>query len=328
MNDPLGIGIIKMLGAALSVFSKPDEFQASMRESADVDLTVTSTGRFLARVTRIQLSRMRLLTCDEHASRIAFITVPLNMVRVTLPPKPDNSLMWDGKGARPHEIVTHNAGHRFHERTGGPCRWSSIFFPARDFVNAGRVSQGTSFKLPPGECRWLPAAATLRSLVRLHDDAIRATASRPRLPVGKDAARGLEEQLTLALTECLEGKDIDPAGSSEHPKDDIMIRFEDMLRAVSPASLSVADMAKALGVSVVVLRRHCHRSLGMAPGRYIFLRRMGQVLQALHSADPTLETVARIAQVQGFGRSGRFAAAYRSMFGELPSVTLRRVRFR
>jgi AraC-like DNA-binding protein len=203
-----------------------------------------------------------------------------------------------------------------------------MFLPARDFVHAGRVSQGTSFELPPGECRWRPAAGTLRSLVRLHDDAIRATASRPRLPVGKDAAHGLEEQLVLSLTECLEGKDTDHAGPSEHAKDDIMIRFEDMLRGIPPASISVAEIARALGVSVVVLRRHCQRSLGMAPGRYIFLRRMGQVLQALHNADPTLETVARIARVQGFSGSGRFAAAYRSMFGELPSVTLRRIRFR
>jgi AraC-like DNA-binding protein len=319
---------MEMLGAALTVFSKPDDFQAALRENADVNLTVTSGGRFWARATQIRLWHMRLLAYDEHLSRIAFVTVPPNMVRVTLPPRPDTSLMWDGTGTRPGEIVTHNGGHQFHERTTGPCRWSSVFLPARDFVQAGRATRGASFVLPPGECRWRPAADALRSLVTLHDDAIRATATRPGLPVGKDAAHGLEQQLVLAFAECLADENTHPSGPSRDRGDDIMIRFEDVLRAVPLASLSVTDIASTLGISVVALRRHCQRSLGMAPGRYIFLRRMAQVLQALHSADPTLETVARIARVQGFSGSGRFAAAYRSMFGELPSATLRRVRFR
>src|SRR3984957_13705926 len=122
LSSPLGIGKIKMLGSALSVFSKSIDFHAALREVGDVDLIPARGGKFWARMSQIWLLHMRLIRCEERNPRIAFISIPPNMVRVTLPPNPDVSLVWDGIGTRPAEIVTHSAGHRFHERTDGPSR--------------------------------------------------------------------------------------------------------------------------------------------------------------------------------------------------------------
>jgi AraC-like DNA-binding protein len=271
---------------------------------------------------------MRLLRCEERVSRVAFISIQPNVVRVTLPPKPNASLLWDGIGAQPGEIVTHSAGHRFHERTDGPCRWSSLFLSAHDLARAGRATRGTAFVLPPGEHRWRPAPDVLRAMIDLHEDAINATEVRPRLPVEKEAAHGLEQQLILALIECLVNETADHVASADRRQADVMIRFEDVLRTSPLATLTVTDIALALGVSNTVLRKHCHAHLGIAPGRYLYLRRMGLVLQALYDSDPAKATVEQITRLHGFGGSGHFAEVYRSMFGELPSVTLRRVRLR
>jgi AraC-like DNA-binding protein len=315
-----------MLGSALSVFSKPIEFQAARREFGDVILIATGGGKFWARLSQIWLLHMRLVRCEERISRVAFISVPTDMVRIMLPPKPSTSLFWDGIGISPGEIMTHSAGHRFHERTDGPSRWSSIILSRHELARAGRATRGTGFVLPSGERRWRPAPDDLRVLVNLHDDAMRATTARPNLPVGREAAHGLEQQLALALIECLVNETTDPIGGAECWQGKLMVQFEEILQTAPLAALSVSDIASALGVSKAVLRNCCHAHLGLGPGRYLYLRRMGRVLQALYDADPTTTTVVQIARFHGFSGRSQFTAAYRAMFGELPSATLRRIR--
>jgi AraC-like DNA-binding protein len=315
-----------MLGSALSVFSRSIDFLAARREFGDVSLVAAGGGKFWARLSQIRLVHMRLLRCEERISRVSSVSVPANMVRITLPPKPDVSLISDGLGIRPGEIVTHTSGHRFHERTNGPSRWSSIILSAHELSRAGRATRGTPFVLPQGERRWRPAPDDLRSLVNLHDNAIRATAVRPKLPVGGQAAHGLEQELTLALIECLVDGTKDQPGRIERQRANLMTQFEDILETAPLATLSVTDIASALGVTNTLLRKCCHAHLGLAPGRYLYLRRMGLVLQALHDADPAKATVVQTAELHGFTRDGHFAAAYHAIFGELPSATLRRLR--
>jgi transcriptional regulator GlxA family with amidase domain len=61
----------------------------------------------------------------------------------------------------------------------------------------------------------------------------------------------------------------------------------------------------------------------MSPHRYLALRRMNLVRRALMMADPARTTVTQIATDHGFWELGRFSVAYRRLFGEAPSVTLR-----
>ena len=62
----------------------------------------------------------------------------------------------------------------------------------------------------------------------------------------------------------------------------------------------------------------------MSPKRYLWLPRMHQARRALRSADSETTTVTEIATNYGFWELGRFAVAYRSLFGEPPSAALRR----
>jgi len=109
-------------------------------------------------------------------------------------------------------------------------------------------------------------------LINLHENAIRATATRPKLPVEREAARGLDEQVTLALIECLSGQPIKPDDASAIPHAGVLIQFEEALQAAPPEGLSVARIADSLNVSETLLRRLCHARLGMAPSRYLYLR--------------------------------------------------------
>jgi|SRR5215475_14581670 len=110
-----------------------------------------------------------------------------------------------------------------------------------------------------------------------------------------------------------------------HPS---VIAFLTMMRAqdetVSNAP-RVAKICAAIGVAERTLRLRCQEHLGMSPYRFLWLHRMQQVRLALAEADPKITSVTEVAGNHGFTELGRFSVAYRNLFGESPSTTLRRL---
>lgn len=313
-----------MPGSTLSVFSEPDDFQQALREEGCVDLIVTGNGKFRSNLSLIELHRMRLAEGDERQSRVAFIAVPPRFARVTLPMGSANSLVCSGIAVQPGEIVTHSSGHRFHERTNGPCRWGTMSILTSDFATFGRAMSGGPFSLPEGEARWRPAPEVLRTLIDLHQDAFAATANCPRLPVDDQAARGLEQQLLGTLMECLVEEPLHDTNPARRRSAEIMNQLEDVIRN-SPVSVPhLAEIRTLLGVSETTLQRCCQEHLNMGPNRYLYLHRMRLAHRRLREGDHTETSVAEIARLHGFDGRGGFPKAYRALFGELPSVTLRR----
>ena len=103
-----------------------------------------------------------------------------------------------------------------------------------------------------------------------------------------------------------------------------MRRLENFLEANPDSTLHLTDLCAAAAASDRTLRILCQEHLGMSPTRYLWLRRMHLARRALRMADPTTATVTEIATSYAFWELGRFAVAYRSLFGETPSATLRR----
>ena len=103
-----------------------------------------------------------------------------------------------------------------------------------------------------------------------------------------------------------------------------MVRFKEYLEASFNRPVYLPEICTAIGVAERTLRASCEEHLGMGPIRFLTLRRMHLVQRALSRADPSSVTVTRIATDYGFWELGRFSVAYRAMFGEMPSETLRR----
>jgi transcriptional regulator GlxA family with amidase domain len=104
----------------------------------------------------------------------------------------------------------------------------------------------------------------------------------------------------------------------------IIARFEEFLESHPDRPLYLTEICAAIGVAERTLRVVCEEYLGMAPIRFLSMRRMHLVHRALRQADPSNTTVTRIATDHGFWELGRFSVAYRVLFDESPSESLRR----
>jgi AraC-like DNA-binding protein len=87
--------------------------------------------------------------------------------------------------------------------------------------------------------------------------------------------------------------------------------------------ITVADIAKAVGLSVRALDDGFRRHVGTPPMSYLRDVRMTRAHDELVAADPNFTTATSVAGDWGFWHYGRFAAAYRRRYGCTPSQTLR-----
>ncbi len=162
-----------------------------------------------------------------------------------------------------------------------------------------------------------PDIATLRDGLISVREQVEASARSP-----KAGAAFLEQ----AVIECLH-----QAGATR--ADAVMIgdrsrivsRAEAFFRCHMSEGVSVAELSNVAGVSERSLRNAFYDVYTTSPKRYMKLWQLHQVRRALR-AGTCAATVTDVATDNGFYELGRFAGAYKSLFGEAPSETLRKAR--
>ncbi|GAA1289121.1 hypothetical protein GCM10009609_65380 [Pseudonocardia aurantiaca] len=91
------------------------------------------------------------------------------------------------------------------------------------------------------------------------------------------------------------------------------------------SSITVEEVAAAVGVGARALQHAFRRHLDTTPGAYLRSIRLREVYEELQATPPgSGVTVTEVATRWGFLHLGDFARAYGQEFGEKPSVTLRR----
>ena len=100
-------------------------------------------------------------------------------------------------------------------------------------------------------------------------------------------------------------------------------RAKDAMLEYYAEQLTVAEVARAAGVSVRTLQQAFLGETGAGPMRYLHELRLAKCRLALRRSDPGA-TVADVARSCGFRHMGRFAGDYVARFDEYPSDTIRR----
>ena len=315
-----------MPSSSTSTFSEPEEFEAALRRQTDIDLLVTEQKDFRGRITQVDLHLLHLAVAYETAPRIAFVAMRPDIVLVWWPIGRPGSQIWSGAPSLAGEVMTLGPGDRAHARTEGASRWAALWISVTDLDCYSQTLTGAPVRALNGTGSWRPFGTALQTLHKLHAAAITMFESRPDEVLAASAVHGLEQQLIHALVECL-SDGVQGAHNRGIAKrhGNLMARFEDAYATCEHRAPTLIELCATLGVAERTLRTSCAQYLGMGPMSYLRLRRLKSVRRTLCSASPADSSVAEIARRHGFTELGRFAAKYRQLFGELPSVTLQRV---
>jgi AraC-like DNA-binding protein len=303
-------------------FDDPFPYQAAFR-AADMELFPTAKGEFRAEVTQVELNQVWLTRFHENLPRIQKGVIRPGRKAFGFLTKSNQSDLYScGRPLSPGEIHVNNFDVT-HHKSGGDFSSATISLPTEEFAAASVALVGREF--PDASTRQFirPNPGLMERLLTLHEMIGQMAKTMPDLFAATEVVRALEQQLVYTLVKCLSEGTVSTMTTGALRHDVIVARFEEFLEAHPNTPLYLTEVCGAVGASERTLRCACEEHVGMGPIRYLHLRRMHLARRALLRADSS-STVTRIATDHGFWELGRFSVAYRELFGEAPSVTLKR----
>jgi len=305
-------------------FDDPDRFQATFR-AGSYELLDLPKGRFHAELTHVDFSRLQLQRSDRNGLVSVRSTSLKQRVSIMfLADRDQASPRRNGMEMSADDVSVHRPSATNHLLAPGPSRFSMMSLDSGALAAAGDTILGRPIEAPLQTHLIRPAPGKLARLRALHEGACRLARTKPDAFGRSSAVQALEQDMIVAMVECLAGQDSDKAQRTGGSHARVMRRFEEFLAARRLEPVYLVEICAAIGVSERTLRTSCQDHLGMAPIHYLWLRRMNLAHRALLRADPACATVTDIATEHGFWELGRFSVEYRALFGESPSVSLRR----
>ena len=318
--------IIQSLASEAKSFTEPAEYAAAMH-GAKVELSVLAAKPFTADITYIRLNSIHIHRFSEVLPRIMHSAITTNRAVISLHTKPGPSLFRAGREVASDAIVRAAPYQSCFQRSMGPLCWGTMSLPFEEMQRASITVGGYHLSPPHDDVIVIPPPSALEKFRRLHKAIETLAGDTPEVIAVPEVAHGLEQALIQAMVTCCLGTTefhADRAAQRHHQT--IMRRFHKALEAAPNQPLHVIEVAQAVGTSVRSLSACCQESLQMGPKKFLMLRRMHLARQALSVADPVATSVTKVATQYGFWELGRFSVEYKSLFGESPSVTLRRER--
>jgi AraC-like DNA-binding protein len=310
------------LGRVLT-FDDPYDYQKAF-QARDAEILPRAKGTFRAELTQIKFDRLWMQRGEESLAKLS--RGPIRKDRVVV----GFSLSLDRPNYRVNGVDV-SAGElaiqstdELHNLSFEPYRWGSMSLTPTDFAALSRAIVGRELTRPLVRYAVRPPAALMSHFLSLHTSAARLAKSAPDTLSFPEVSKSLEDALIHALIRSLTEGTVRMATANEQSHTSVVAKLEGYVAANSEKPIYVGELCAALGISESTLRRCCHEHLGMGANRYLLLRRMHLARGALLRADEASTSVTKIAMNYGFWELGRFSVAYRSLFGEPPSVTLGR----
>ena len=191
-----------MPGTGAYAFTEPGDYEASVEE-ARIELVVTGSGPFKARLTRAELGELHLLRSQEDLASVAYAVLRADRVFVAFPTRFDPPPVWGGQELRPGDIVFHALGERVHQRAAGTSGKGFIALAPERLAFWSHALIETDVA-PPTIARIVrPSGSAAKRLLHLYADACRLVEDSPQTIAHPEVARALEQELIHALIACL-----------------------------------------------------------------------------------------------------------------------------
>lgn len=306
-------------------FSDPLSLQAALQSATQAEILPTVRGRFRAEATQIGMDKLRMQRFEVDLPQITTVTTASDRKSIGFLIEGGSSdLYHSGLEITRGDILVYG-NEVLHQRSSSDFRYGTMSLPAAEFPAVCKALVGSEFLGKARRTVVRPDPALMSRLLNVHRTVGQLAHDVPDLLDQREVRRALEQKLVHIMVRCLaEGAGVQTnIRAVRHEA--IMVRFQEYLEANSDEPLYLPEICAGIRVAERTLRGACEEHLGMGPIRFLALRRMHLVQRALSRADPSVSTVTRIATDHGFWELGRFSVAYRALFGECPSETLRRM---
>jgi AraC-like DNA-binding protein len=290
---------------------------------ADVELFPTAKGNFHAEIVQVGMNGLWMHRIHISLPEINTVAVKPGRRSIGFLTECNSSSLLDcGQEVRPGDIVM-NRSDVVHQRSDADFHYGTVSFRSDDLAAAAEAILGRELPGTPRKPLVRPPSALMLRLLKLHKSIGQLAHDTPDILELPEVTRALETELTHILVRCLaEGHCLEQTNGGRRC-DAILARFVEFLEAHPQRPLYLTEICAAIRVAERTLRASCETHLGIGPIRYLTLRRMHLVRRTLLHSDPSRATVTQIVTDHGFWELGRFSVAYRTLFGETPSETLR-----
>jgi AraC-like DNA-binding protein len=301
----------------------PDEFVEHLRPISDGLIRVKAQNKigFRANLSIVLGHQMRFL--DVRMAQTLVTSQPRGTIGIDIPLDGPLYLRGSGPGRiyEPGEAFVRNSSDPFTSKTAEPrhalvpmieesCLKNHLFK-----LCGGVMPESTTFesafslRTPAGE-----------TFMRYLSFVWQQVLNDRQVSSNRAAMLGIEDSLIALFIDASGAFPADPRigdinASRVHDAEDFILSH-----LTDPISLG--DVAEAVGVCARTLSRSFAKHHNAGPMAFLKMRRLEAVRQTLLIAEPSETTVAKIAARYQLFHLGRFSAAYRSHFGELPSRTL------
>lgn len=310
---------------AVLCFSDPDEHHAAIR-AGEARALVTAAGNYKGEQTRIDLHRVWMQRGQTSLPTIVHTAVSKSRVGFFFLADANQApIRHTGMNLAPKEMMCYSAGAEMYRCAPAAYRWSTMSLAPDDLAATGQAMLRHEIRAPSVNYLIRPAMPAMSRLLQLHDAADHLARTASDVLAHTEVARAMEQALLTALMACVADSTRTRQNSFRELRIPVMRRFERVLKESQGRPVYLPELCAKMNVSHRTLRLRCMEEVGMSPHEFLRRRRMSLVHRALLRASAKDTTVTAIANDFGFGELGHFAVGYRKLFGEMPSMTLKRV---
>jgi AraC family ethanolamine operon transcriptional activator len=228
----------------------------------------------------------------------------------------------NGERLHPLDFVLLPPGGRFIFASDSPRTWIAITIPRAIVESIWLANERLRLRISNKKTCIVPVAAESQRLLVQHAEELLALTHPGANP---DHLLQAESRLIDTARRVISHDGIAARASLDHLKANEIVAKA--MASFNKPDLAegwyVEDLAKAAEVHPRTLLRAFHRVVGMGPVKYLRLRQLNDIRRELCAAGERGQTVTEVLQAAGASDMGRVSGAYKALFGETPSSTLR-----
>lgn len=296
--------------------------QAELLDRWDQQYSQLGSGLFSGSVTMCRNGAARLFREDLNLDvyQVGGLSTP--RIAFGFPLRFDGNCFLCGEAARIRDLLVFSGQSGFEFLSPRDFEFYGVEFDASkatdpvlaamlDELSDVFASGRRSIRLDPSQANNLSS-----SLVSL----FHARAAAEATPWSAEQTNAINRQIAGSTLDCL------PADAAGGPRSerhwDVISAVRDLVRDNPYCPRSVAELTIELGISRRTLQNVCQDILGISPVHFLRVLRLNEARRAIEAT----QSVTQAATQFGFWHLSYFARDYRALFGELPSITLERVR--